>query len=127
MSPGEGAPPSARGGSKMKPSVVVLFLLWNVVSFYGAWWWMDRAKGTLRGVGNLEQGVVYEVLHQTKDAMGGDVGYLVHARMLPATDDKDAKPGDPRWYDLPNAPPANHFIVVELYGKPHLMKTPEAR
>lgn len=123
--PGEAAP--AKGGSKVKPSVVLLFVLWNVLSLAGTFWWGDRVRGTLRGINHLEQGVVYEVLHQTKDAMGGDVGYLVHARMLPAADNKDAKPGEPRWYDLPANPPAAHFIVVELYGKPHLMKSPEAQ
>lgn len=123
--PGESAP--AKVGSKMKPGVVLLFVLWNAVSFVGAWWWMDGARGTLRGISNLEQGVVYEVLHQTAEAMGGDVGYLVHARTLPSADNKDAKPGDPRWYDLPANPPAAHFIVVELYGKPHLMKSPDGQ
>lgn len=122
---GEAAP--AKSGGKMKLGTILLFVLWSFALTYSGFLWADRAKGTLRGIGNLEQGVVYEVLHQTNGAMGGDVGYLVHARTLPATDNKDAKPSDPRWYDLPASPPAPHFIVVELYGKPHLMKSPDGQ
>ncbi len=123
--PDAGSP--AKSGGKMKLGTVLLFVLWNVASFFGAWWLVDRAKGTLRGVEDLKQGIVYEVLAQTKDSMGGDIGYLAELRSLPPRDAHDEKPGDPRWYALPSAPPDKHFVVVVIYGKQHLMKDPEGR
>ncbi len=118
----------AKSGGKITLWKLFIWSLW-LASFYAPYRLLVVRPdvGTLCGIGNLSQGVVYEVLRQTKDPMGGDVGYLVQARTLPASDNKDARPSEPRWYDLPTNPPAAHFIVVELYGKPHLMKSPEGQ